>query len=80
MPRFVFRKKSGEKNRSVEDLATRAATLGAKVLSQTETLLYIEGSAEAYKRLCAVAPDYVSSPEIKVALPKPPRVTAKSGS
>lgn len=77
MPRFVFRKRSGATNRPVKDLAEHASALGAKVLSQTGTMLYIEGSEELFKQLNAAAPGYVSSPEAKVELPKPPRVSIK---
>ncbi len=77
MPRFVFRQKSGESNRPVAELAQHAAKLGAKVLSQTASMLYIEGSDEMFSQLTAAAPDYVSTPEVVRDLPKPPRVSIK---
>ena len=77
MPRFVFRQKSGESNRPVAELAQQAAKLGAKVLSQTASMLYIEGSDEMFSQLTAAAPDYVCTPEVVRDLPKPPRVSIK---
>ena len=79
MPRFVFRQKSGEANRPVAELAQQAAKLGAKVLSQTASMLYVEGSEEMFTQLTAAAPDYVSTPEVVRDLPKPPRVSIKKG-
>ncbi|MBI3373369.1 MAG: hypothetical protein HY017_16705 [Betaproteobacteria bacterium] len=63
----------------MKELAEHAAALGAKVLSQTGTMLYIEGSEELFQQLIAAAPEYVSSPEVKLELPKPPRVSVKKG-
>ncbi|MGH7185163.1 MAG: hypothetical protein ACREIB_02655 [Pseudomonadota bacterium] len=77
MPRFVFRQKSGEANRPVTELAEHATKLGGKVLSQTASTLYVEGSEEMYSQLTAAAPDYVSAPEVTRDLPKPPRVSVK---
>ena len=79
MPRFVFRQKSGEANRPVTELAEHATKLGGKVLSQTASMLYVEGSEEMYSRLIAAAPGYVSAPEVTRDLPKPPRVSVKKG-
>ena len=79
MPRFVFRQKNGKANRPVAELAKHAARLGGKVLSQTASMLYVEGSEELYSRLSAAAPDYVSAPEVTRDLPKPPRVSVKKG-
>jgi len=47
------------------------------VLSQTASMLYVEGSDEMFSRLTADAPDYVSTPEVFRELPKPPRVGIK---
>jgi histone H3/H4 len=77
MPRFVFRQKSGEPNLPVAELAQQAKKLGAKVLSQTASMLYVEGSEEMFSQLTAAAPDYVSTPEVVRDLPKPPRVGLK---
>jgi hypothetical protein len=77
MPRFVFRQKSGEPNLPVAELAQQAKKLGAKVLSQTASMLYVEGSDEMFSQLSAAAPDYVSTPEVVHSLPKPPRVRIK---
>lgn len=79
MPRFVFRQKSGEANRPVAELADHAAKLGAKVLAQTASMLYVEGSEDMFSQLTAAAPDYVSTPEVTRELPKPPRVSVKQG-
>jgi hypothetical protein len=77
MPRYVFRQKSGKANRPVTELAERASKLGGKVLSQTSSMLYLEGSDEMYETLSANSPDYVSSHEVRRALPKPPRVAVR---
>jgi hypothetical protein len=77
MPRFVFRQKSGDAKQPVKDLAAYASTLGGKVLSQTEKMLYVEGSEELFRKLSDAAPDYVSAPEARVHLPKPPLVAVK---
>lgn len=77
MPRFVFRQKSGELNLPVAELAQQAKKLGAKVLSQTASMLYVEGSDEMFSQLTAAAPDYVSTPEVHRGLPKPPRMSIK---
>ena len=77
MPRFVFRKKAELTNQVLPDLAERAATLGAKVLAQTGTMLYVEGSEAMFQALAAAAPDYVCAPERKLDLPQPPRVSVK---
>jgi hypothetical protein len=47
------------------------------VLSQTPSMLYVEGSDEMFSQLTAAAPDYVSTPEVFHDLPKPPRVSIK---
>ena len=77
MPRFVFRQKSGEATKPVKDLAKQASALGGKVLSQTEKMLYVEGTEELFRKLSDSAPDYVSAADGRVHLPKPPRVSAK---
>jgi len=79
MPRFVFRRKSGETNRPTDEVAAHATALGATVLSQTETMLLVEGSQEACDRLAAEAAGYVCAPEVRTAPPAAPRVTVKSG-
>ena len=77
MPRFVFRQKSGQAGRPVSELAEHASKLGGKVLSQTDSMAYIEGTEEMVERLVAAAPGYACSPEIRHELPKPPRVGVK---
>ena len=77
MSRFVFRQKSGEAGRPVSRLAEHASKLGGKVLSQTDSMAYIEGTEEMVQHLAAAAPGYVLSPGIRHELPKPPRVGAK---
>ena len=77
MPRYVFRQKSGKANRPVTELAERASKLGGRVLSQTRSMLYVEGSDEMYETLAANAPDYVASHEVRHRLPKPPRIAVR---
>lgn len=77
MPRFVFRQKSVEPRLPVAELAQKAKKLGAKVLSQTPSMLYVEGSEEMFSQLVASAPDYISTPEVFHDLPKPPRLSIK---
>lgn len=77
MPRFVFRKKAEMTTQGLPDLAERAATLGAKVLAQTGTMLYVEGTETMFQALVAAAPDYVCAPEHKLDVPRPPRVSVK---
>ncbi|HSM88452.1 MAG TPA: hypothetical protein VLT56_00360 [Desulfobacterales bacterium] len=77
MPRFVFRQKSVEPHLPVAELAQKAKKLGAKVLSQTPSMLYVEGSEEMFSQLVASAPDYISTPEVFHDLPKPPRLSIK---
>lgn len=77
MSRFVFRRKVGEGNRPVTELAEHATKLGGKVLSQTESMLYVEGSEELLETLSAASPDYVSAPEVRHSLPVPPRASVK---
>ena len=79
MPRYVFRQKSGTSPRAATELAVDATRLGAKVLSQTDSMLYVEGSEEMFRKMIEAAPDYVSAPEIAFDLPKPPRVSLKRG-
>lgn len=79
MPRFVFRQKSGEPARSVAEVAEHATRIGAQVLSQTATMLYIEASEDMLRQISAAAPGYVSTAEVTYQRPKPPRVGIKRG-
>ena len=79
MPRFVFRQKTDAPKRPVSELARRACELGGTVLSQTTSMLCVEGSASMYDALLACAPDFVATPEVRHDLPKPPKITTRSG-
>ena len=77
MPRFVFRKKAEMTSQGLPELAERATNLGAKVLAQTGSMLYVEGSEAMFQALASAAPDYVCAPERKQDVPRPPRVSVK---
>ena len=76
MPRYVFRQKSGTSPRAATELAVDATRLGAKVLSQTDSMLYVEGSEAMFRKMIEAAPDYVSAPEIALASGSPSAVSA----